>query len=255
MERMKRDRKLLRAELKERLYRRRFLVPNAVTLGSMFCGFLTTIYAASGRFEKAAIAIAFAILLDGLDGRVARRLNATSRFGIEFDSFADLVSFGVAPASLMYNWCFRQTADEFGVFITFIYIICAASRLARFNINDANLKAFTGLPTPGAAGAVAALVNFAPVIEPSNLLIVFGTALMLLLSYLMVSRVEFFSVKLLTISGMRIVARVALGGLIALLWYNSKVGLLVLAWTYAISGPVSMMKRQLFPKKGPKEKV
>ena len=88
-------------ELRERLYRRRYIVPNAVTFGNLFCGFLTIIYATSGRYEKAVAAIAIAFLLDGLDGRVARQLNATSKFGVEFDSFADLVSFGVAPAILM----------------------------------------------------------------------------------------------------------------------------------------------------------
>ena len=76
--------KITKLELKERLYRRRYILPNAVTIGNMFCGFLTIIYASSGRFSKAAIAIFIAILLDGLDGRVARRFNATSRFGLEF---------------------------------------------------------------------------------------------------------------------------------------------------------------------------
>ena len=149
--------KLTRLELKQRIYRRRYLVPNAVTLANLFCGFLAIIYASSFRFEKAVIAIVLAILLDGLDGRVARRLNATSKFGLEFDSFSDLVSFGVAPAMLIYHWAFQQQADEWGVFVTFVYAICAASRLARFNIAPENLKGFTGLPTPGAAAVVAAL--------------------------------------------------------------------------------------------------
>ena len=84
-----------RAILRGKIARSRFLVPNAVTVGSMFCGFLALTYSAAGQFKEAALAILFAILLDGLDGRVARRLNATSRFGLEFDSFSDLVSFGV----------------------------------------------------------------------------------------------------------------------------------------------------------------
>lgn len=237
------ERKLIRMELKERIYRRRFLVPNAVTLANMFCGFLTTIYAASGRFEKAALAIGFAILLDGLDGRVARRLNATSKFGVEFDSFSDLVSFGIAPALLVYHWCFKLTADEFGVFFTFVYVICAASRLARFNIADENLQNFTGLPTPGAAALVAACVNFAPGTSFSIGSVVFGAVLMLLLSFLMVSKIEFFSLKLLKIQGVPLMARILLGGGIALAWYFPSIVCLVLAGGYVASGPLDWLRR------------
>ncbi|RIL02192.1 MAG: CDP-diacylglycerol--serine O-phosphatidyltransferase [Proteobacteria bacterium] len=198
---------------KDRLYRRRFLVPNAVTLGGMFCGFLACIYAASGRFEKAAIAIFIAILLDGLDGRVARKLNATSKFGLEFDSLSDLVSFGVAPAFLIYHWAFLPLADEFGVFICFIYTICAASRLARFNIS-----------------------------EPSWSVIVLSALLLPALGYMMVSKIEFFSIKVLTLRSIGFPARVALGGLIALIWYSNKVGLLVLTFVYCASGPIKSLR-------------
>jgi CDP-diacylglycerol--serine O-phosphatidyltransferase len=193
------NRKLRKIEIRDRLYRRRYLVPNAVTLANLFCGFLTIIYATSGRFEKAAIAIALAILLDGLDGRVARSLNATSRFGVEFDSFSDLVSFGVAPAILMYHWSFQLLADEFGVAVCFIYVLCAASRLARFNISAENLSTFEGLPTPGAAGFVAALVNFFPAPPQSLVLSGFGTFVMLSLGLLMVSQIEFLSIKQLKV--------------------------------------------------------
>lgn len=239
---LRRPRPINREEIKERLYRQRFLVPNAVTLGSMFCGFLTTIYASTGRFEKACIAIALALLLDGLDGRVARKLNATSRFGVEFDSLSDLISFGVAPATLMYYWCFQRVADEFGVFVTFIYVICAASRLARFNIADSNLKAFTGLPTPGAAALVAALVNFSPVLHDSISLVCFGAFVALSLAYLMVSHIEFFSVKMITVRGMNPKIRIAVGGLIALTWYNSGFAFLVLSAAYVLSGPYKTWK-------------
>ena len=239
---IKKARPINRAELKERFYRKRFLAPNAVTIGSMFCGFLTTVYAATGRFEKACIAIALAILLDGLDGRVARKLNATSRFGVEFDSLSDLISFGVAPATLMYYWCFQKAADEFGVFVTFIYVICAASRLARFNISDSNLKAFTGLPTPGAAAFIAALVNFSPTLHESIFMVVFGALLVVSLSYLMVSKIEFFSIKMLTIRGMSSKLRIAIGATIALTWYNSGIAFLVLSSLYILSGPLSLVR-------------
>lgn len=232
------QRRLRSVELKNRFYRRRHLVPNAVTLGNMFCGFLAIVYATSGRFEKAALAIGLAILLDGLDGRVARKLQATSKFGVEFDSFSDLVSFGVAPAILIYNWCFRVPADEWGVFVTFVFALCAAARLARFNIADTNLKSFTGLPTPGAAGVVAAVVYATPSIEPGVLTTTFGTTMLFFLSYLMVSTVEFFSLKKVNLARLHPLAFILVGALIALIWYSARIGFVVLAVGYCASGPL-----------------
>jgi CDP-diacylglycerol--serine O-phosphatidyltransferase len=236
-------RRLRSVELRDRFYRRRYLVPNAVTLGNMFCGFLAIIYATSNRLENAALAIGLAILLDGLDGRVARKLQATSKFGVEFDSFSDLVSFGVAPAILMYNWCFRVPADEWGVFVTFVYALCAAGRLARFNISDPNLKAFTGLPTPGAAGVIAAFIHAMPLVPPGYLSTFFGTIVMLFLSYLMVSKVEFFSIKTINLARIHPMAFLALGMLIALIWYSTRIGLLVLATGYCASGVLRPLVR------------
>lgn len=231
------ERKGLRSvEFRDRFYRRRYVVPNAVTLGNMFCGFLAIIYATSNRLENAAIAIGLAILLDGLDGRVARKLQATSKFGVEFDSFSDLVSFGVAPAIVIYNWCFRLPADEWGVFVTFVYALCAAGRLARFNISDPNLKAFTGLPTPGAAGVVAAIVYALPVIPQGYLSTIFATLVMFFLSYLMVSKVEFFSIKTINLARIHPLAFIALGMVIALIWYSTRLGFLALAIGYCLSG-------------------
>ncbi len=241
---MQERRRVSRAEIKERLYRRRYVVPNAVTVGNMFCGFLAIIYASSGRFEKAALAIIIALLLDGLDGRVARKLNATSKFGVEFDSFSDLISFGIAPAIMMYNWAFRVQADEFGVLVTFIYAICAASRLARFNIMQENLKSFLGLPSPGAAGVVTALVNFMPTTEQTKNLAGLCAVLMVVLGYLMVSRIQFLSIKTLRISGLRLFARIGIAVLIGVTWYDYKTGLLVLAGVYALSGPLSLLRRK-----------
>ncbi len=242
----------LTPELRERLYRRRYIIPNAVTLANMFCGFLVVIYATSGRLQQAALTIGLAILLDGLDGRVARRLNATSKFGVELDSFSDLVSFGIAPAILMYNWCFRIPADEFGVMMCFLYAVCAASRLARFNITEPTLSGFTGMPTPGAAGMVAGLVNLIPEATTSWIGVFLGTLLLGALSFLMVSKIEFLSVKKLRVGHLRLAIRLRMGwlllllaGLIALIWYNSRVGLAVLATLYTLSGPVTaILKRR-----------
>jgi CDP-diacylglycerol--serine O-phosphatidyltransferase len=239
------DRRLNRQDLREILYRRRYAVPNAVTVGNMFCGFLAIMYASSGRFEKAVVAILIAILLDGLDGRVARRLNATSKFGIEFDSFSDVVSFGLAPAVLMYHWAFQSLADEFGVVVTFFYALCAASRLARFNISAENLKSFTGLPTPGAAVFVVSVVFADPYAQQSYLIVGVGTAVMLAIGYLMVSTVEFFSIKQFKLAGVRTRGRILMALLIALTWYSSKLGLLLLAAAYVMSGPYIKIRPRL----------
>ncbi len=228
-------------EIIQRLYRRRFIVPNAVTVGNMFCGFLAIVYATSNRFDKAVVAIALGILLDGFDGKVARKLNATSKFGLEFDSLSDLITFGLAPAVLIYNWCFRVAADEFGVLINFIYLMCTASRLARFNVMEPNLKSFTGLPSPAAAGTVAALVYLDPIPGGGLWLTAIGAVVMLTLSYLMVCTIPFISIKVFQMQHMPLRGRLAIGLLIALVWYRSQWCLFLLAAGYALSGPIALL--------------
>lgn len=236
--------KIIRAEFKERLYRRRFILPNAVTVGALFCGFLACIYGATGQFQKAAIAIGIAIILDGLDGRVARRLNATSKFGLEFDSLSDVISFGVAPGVVAYFWCFRSLADQFGVFLSFLFVLAAAGRLARFNISASELKSFNGLPTPGAAGAIAALVNFWPIaLPPSYLTTTLFSILVVGLSFLMISNIQFFSIKLIRVSAFTLRTQLAIGSLIGLTWYDPPIGLMVLAFGYVGSGFWSIYKK------------
>ncbi|MCB9029572.1 MAG: CDP-diacylglycerol--serine O-phosphatidyltransferase [Deltaproteobacteria bacterium] len=225
-------------------HRRKFLVPNAVTLGNLFCGFLACIYAGSNRYEKAAVAIGIAILLDGLDGRLARRLNATSKFGVEFDSFSDFISFGVAPAYLLYCWCFRELADEFGVTVTFVYCLACAARLARFNISESSTSNFEGLPTPGAAFAIASFVFFSPHVQPSLALVVFYSLFALALAYLMVSKVEYFSVKRVKFDDVNKFVMLGIGATIALTWYSNKVGFMALATFYCLSGPVGQILRK-----------
>ena len=139
---------------------------------------------------------------------------------------------------MIYNWCFRVPADEWGVFVTFVFALCAAARLARFNIADTNLKSFTGLPTPGAAGVVAAVVYATPSIEPGVLATTFGTTMLFFLSYLMVSTVEFFSLKKVNLARLHPLAFILVGALIALIWYSARIGFVVLAVGYCASGPL-----------------
>jgi len=136
-----------------------FLLPNLFTTGGLFCGFYAIIASMRGDFESAAIVIFFAGAFDGLDGRVARITNTSSKFGEEYDSLADMVSFGVAPAIVMYNWGL-DGLGKFGWSAAFIYVACAALRLARFNtqIDTADKNYFTGLASPAAAAIIASTV-------------------------------------------------------------------------------------------------
>jgi len=136
-----------------------FLLPNLFTTGGLFCGFYAIVASMRGDFEAAAIAIFFAAIFDGLDGRVARMTNTSSKFGAEYDSLADMVSFGVAPALVMYSWGLSDLG-KFGWSAAFIYVACAALRLARFNtqIDTADKNYFTGLASPAAAAIIASTV-------------------------------------------------------------------------------------------------
>ena len=136
-----------------------FLLPNLITTGGLFCGFYAIVDSMRGDFESAAIAIFFAAIFDGLDGRVARLTKTSSKFGEEYDSLADMVSFGVAPALVMYSWGLSDLG-KFGWSAAFVYVACAALRLARFNtqIDTADKNYFTGLASPAAAAVIASTV-------------------------------------------------------------------------------------------------
>lgn len=143
-----------------------YLLPNLITTAGLFGGFYGIVAAMNGRFEYAAIAIFVAMILDGLDGRVARLTNTQTSFGAEYDSLADMVSFGVAPALIMYEYSLSSMADlgwqwgKIGWMVAFIYTAAAALRLARFNtqIGTTDKRFFVGLPSPAAAACVAGFV-------------------------------------------------------------------------------------------------
>jgi len=136
-----------------------YLLPNLFTTAALFAGFYGIIQAINGNFEQAAIAILIAMVLDGLDGRVARMTDTQSEFGAEYDSMSDMVSFGVAPALIMYEWALKDMG-QWGWIVAFIYCACAALRLARFNTNIEVIdkRYFQGLPSPAAAALVAGLI-------------------------------------------------------------------------------------------------
>lgn len=138
-----------------------YLLPNAFTTAALFCAFFAIVKAISGEFEFSAILIFISMVLDGMDGRVARMTNTQSAFGEQYDSLADMVSFGVAPALVMYEWQLKNFGDgRLGLIVAFLYCLCAALRLARFNTNIAvvDKRFFQGLPSPSAAALVAGFV-------------------------------------------------------------------------------------------------
>lgn len=136
-----------------------YLLPNLFTTGALFAGFYAIVQAMNSKFEFAAVAIFIAMVLDGLDGRVARMTHTQSEFGAEYDSLSDMVSFGVAPSLLMYEWAFRDMG-KLGWFAAFTYCAGTALRLARFNTNIdvVDKRYFQGLPSPAAAALVAGFV-------------------------------------------------------------------------------------------------
>ena len=138
-----------------------YILPNSLTLGGMFCGFYAILASFKGHFIFSAWAILIALIFDGLDGWVARLTNSTTKFGIELDSLSDLVAFGVAPAVLIYSWAL-QPFGRVGWGASFLYVICGALRLARYNVQmgSTESKAFTGLPIPGAGVVLASMVLF-----------------------------------------------------------------------------------------------
>ncbi len=180
-----------------RKFRGTYLIPNLITTGSLFAGFFTIISSINGRFESAALAIMVALVLDGLDGRLARLTQTTSGFGVQYDSLSDLVAFGVAPALLVYLWALKGFG-RFGWVAAFLFVVCGALRLARFNVQTGSIdpRYFNGLPIPAAAAFVATGVLFYLNLgDWPYLRHVYVLVMIYVLSFLMVSNLKFFSFK------------------------------------------------------------
>lgn len=180
-----------------RRFRGVYLLPNLITTASLFAGFFAIVAAIDGRFLAAAWAIFIALILDGLDGRIARMTHSTSSFGVQYDSLADLVAFGVAPALLVYLWALRPF-KQFGWVAAFLFVVCGALRLARFNVQTGSMdpRYFNGFPIPAAAMVIATAIAFyyqigewAPEKDKFILVMIYG------LSFLMVSNIKWFSFK------------------------------------------------------------
>jgi CDP-diacylglycerol--serine O-phosphatidyltransferase len=191
-------------ETRKNMPRGIFLLPNLFTTGALFAGFYAIIAAMSGRFEIAATAIFIAFLLDGLDGRVARLTNTQSAFGAEFDSLSDMVSFGVAPALVVYMWALVYLRDvsnfmgKVGWMVAFIYATATALRLARFNtqVGVADKRYFQGLASPAAAAVVMGAVWFCEIYDIRGEDVTYGALVLTLVAgLLMVSNFSYYSFK------------------------------------------------------------
>lgn len=183
-----------------------YLLPNVLTTFGLFSGFFAIILATKGEFSEAAIAIFIAMLWDGLDGRVARLTNTQSNFGGQYDSMADLISFCVAPALLMYFWAFADLG-KIGWIATFVYVVSGALRLARFNtqIGIQDKRYFQGLPSPAAAALIAGMVWSKETIDvgffDEQYLTLAAWVVLVGVSVLMVSNIRYYSFKEINLKG------------------------------------------------------
>jgi CDP-diacylglycerol--serine O-phosphatidyltransferase len=246
-----------------------YLLPSLFTAGNIGAGYYAITQSIQGTaadhsyFDHAALAIGLAALLDGVDGYIARATHTTSDFGRELDSLADVITFGVAPSLLAYIWGFRMlplTTDPVlrdrvvhgGVFVCFLFLICGASRLARFNISvnpqprnpgKPGKKFFVGMPIPAGAGVIAAVIHCfrgAPIYNAW--ISVVWLSLILFSGFLMVSSWRFWSAKEITDGGRHPFQLFALLGLIlALIAWNSELMLVVIALGYLVSGVMARL--------------
>jgi len=234
--------------MKARMPRRRqsiYLLPNLFTTACVFSGFYAIVMAINGQFSHAAVAIFVAMVLDSLDGRVARLTNTTSDFGANYDSLSDMVSFGVAPALVGYVWALKDMG-KLGWVAAFVYLAGAALRLARFNTNIGvvDKRFFQGLPSPAAAALVAGLVWLVTDWAPQGLVnldpVTLGWIVWMLMVYAgvtMVSNVPFYSFKELNLRRSVPFVFVALGALVLVVVSQDPPSILfTLVLLYSVSG-------------------
>lgn len=220
-----------------------YLLPNLFTTAALFSGFYAIIAGLNGDFENAAVAIFVAMILDGLDGRVARLTNTSSAFGVQYDSLSDLVSFGLAPALVMFSWALAPL-NKFGWAVAFAYAACTALRLARFNtqVDVVDKKYFIGLASPSAAALVAGTVWVGFDVEVGLFLSVLAALVTLVAALLMVSNIRYKSFKGIDFKGrVPFVAILAVVILFVIIASNPPAMLLILATLYAISGPAQWL--------------
>lgn len=246
-----------------------YILPNLFTTASLMTGFSSILLALEGRYATASILIFVSMVLDGLDGRVARWTNTQSSFGEQYDSLADVIAFGAAPAILVYMWSFQGLGEVskvigIGWFASFIYLACAALRLARFNvqIGSVDKRYFVGLPSPTAAAIVAGAV-WAGEVGIKKLATAFGadlhytghdlTGLMVIVTLyaglMMVSNFLFYSFKTLEIKKVRFTVLVLVVIYAGMLISSPSIVLFLTAFIYGLSAPIQYIYRKRARKK------
>jgi CDP-diacylglycerol--serine O-phosphatidyltransferase len=231
-----------------------YLLPNLITTASLFAGFYSIVQAMNGRYAHAAIAIFVALILDGLDGRIARLTNTQSSFGSEYDSLSDMVSFGVAPALVIYVWAL-QPLGKLGWIISFIYCTCAAVRLARFNIklDMEDKKYFSGLPSPAAATLLASFIwiSFDNGISGNEIFLGFfqmqwfALIITLFVALSMTANVEFYSGKDINLRNSQPFVVILLIALVfGLISHSPAEIIFIIAFGYSLSGYFNVIKQK-----------
>lgn len=231
-----------------------YLLPNLFTTANLFAGFFCIVTAINGNFYAAAATVFVAMVLDSLDGRVARLTNTQSAFGAEYDSLSDMVAFGLAPAVLAYQWALSSLGNV-GLTVAFIYVACAALRLARFNtqIGKVDKKWFIGLASPAAAGVVAGSVWAVWALDEPGIygydlplaVIMLFALLVAAAGLLMVSNIKYYSFKDLDLKGrVPFVAILVVVLVFAVVFSDPPRILLLIFLAYAVSGPVQFLIRR-----------
>jgi CDP-diacylglycerol---serine O-phosphatidyltransferase len=224
-----------------------YILPNIFTSLNLFCGFYAVISSIDGKFIAASIAIIIGVLFDIMDGKIARATNTTSKFGIEYDSLSDLISFGLAPGIMIYLWALRPLG-RIGWLGAFLFMVCGALRLARFNsqVGHVNSDHFVGLPIPAGAGMAATTVLFfhkfglAGKIHP-----IFILVLLYILSFLMVSTIKYDSFKKPELfRKMNFNVLVAIILILVFIAAQPSIALFLLGIMYVSSGPFNTLRDQ-----------
>jgi CDP-diacylglycerol---serine O-phosphatidyltransferase len=230
------DQPAVESKTRRRLGRSVFLLPSTFTVGNIFCGYYAIISTMKGNYDHAAQAIGIAIILDMLDGRIARMTNTATGFGLQLDSLADVISFGIAPSILALVWGLSTVNHNLGWIAAFTFTICGAMRLARFNLQAGQFKHFVGLPIPAGGGVIAAIVHFfvQPVTGPTGSAVMVG--IVFLLAFLMVSTIKYSSLKNLTLGKKSHLTILYLALFVVLVSTYSQWTLLILAGVYVMSG-------------------
>ena len=215
----------------------------------MLCGFASVLYALHDQLERAGYLILIAGFLDGLDGRIARLTNSTSEFGKEYDSLADVISFGIAPAILAYQWGLRDVG-RWGWAVAFLFLVAGSVRLARFNVKAsvADRRFFTGLPIPGGAGALTLMVLVATTFDlvVDRPIAIAAAAFVLLVSLLMVSTVPYRSGKEFNLrQRWPAAAFFTIAAVVALFAFTPLPAVALLLGAYLVAGPAEYLARRL----------